>query len=100
MECSRADNGQACVEKFRLSAPGTYDAILMDMQMPVMDGPTAARTIRKLDHPQAREIPIIAVTANAYHEDIQKCLKAGMNEHLAKPVDYQKLTDLLKKLCR
>ena len=100
MQCVRAENGQACVEKFRLSAPGTYDAILMDMQMPVMDGPTAARTIRKLNHPQAREIPIIAVTANAYQEDIQKCLEAGMNEHLAKPVDYQKLMDLLKKLCR
>lgn len=100
MQCVRAENGQACVEKFRLSAPGTYDAILMDMQMPVMDGPTAARTIRKLNHPQAREIPIIAVTANAYQEDIQRCLEAGMNEHLAKPLDYQKLMALLKSLCQ
>ena len=95
-----AENGSEAVDQFEASDPGSYFAIFMDMQMPVMDGPTAARTIRKLDHPQAREIPIIAVTANAYHEDIQKCLKAGMNEHLAKPVDYQKLTDLLKKLCR
>ena len=78
-----------------------YDPLTFSFQLlRYSDGPTAARTIRKLDHPQAREIPIIAVTANAYHEDIQKCLKAGMNEHLAKPVDYQKLTDLLKKLCR
>ena len=95
-----AENGSEAVDQFEASDPGSYFAIFMDMQMPVMDVTTAARTIRKLDHPQAREITIIAVTANAYHEDIQKCLKAGMNEHLAKPVDYQKLTDLLKKLCR
>lgn len=100
IQCTRAENGQICVEKFRTSRPGMYDAILMDMQMPVMDGPAAVRQIRNLDHPQAKEIPIIAVTANAYHEDIQKCLAAGMNDHLAKPVDYQKLTELLKKLCQ
>lgn len=100
LHCTRAENGLICVEKFRDSQPGSYDAILMDMQMPVMDGPTAASNIRRLDHPQAGSIPIIAVTANAYNEDIQKCLEAGMNEHLAKPLDYQKLMDLLKKLCR
>ena len=99
MHCTRAENGQVCVEKFRNSKPGCYDAILMDMQMPVMDGPTAARTIRQLNHPQAGEIPIIAVTANAYKEDIQKCLEAGMNEHLAKPVDYQKLIEVLMRFC-
>ena len=87
------------MEKFQNSKPGCYDAILMDMQMPVMDGPTAARTIRQLNHPQAGEIPIIAVTANAYKEDIQKCLEAGMNAHLAKPVDYQKLTEVLMRFC-
>ncbi len=97
IQCMRAENGQVCVEKFLESQPGTIDAILMDMQMPVMDGPTAAKEIRGLNHPMAKEIPIIAVTANAYQEDIEKCLAAGMNEHLAKPVDYKKLEELLKK---
>ena len=97
MQCIRAENGAECVEMFRRSKPGTIDAILMDMQMPVMDGPTAAREIRRLDHPLAKDIPIIAVTANAYNTDIEKCRQSGMNEHLAKPVDYKKLEELLKK---
>lgn len=100
IQCIRAENGQECVEKFRKAQPGMIDAILMDMQMPVMDGPAAARAIRALNHPMAKEIPIIAVTANAYHEDIEKCRKAGMNDHLAKPVDYKKLEELLKKYRR
>ena len=100
VSCVRAENGKICVEKMRNAASGTYDAILMDMQMPVMDGPTAAKEIRKLAHPQAEQIPIIAVTANAYKRDIQKCLDSGMNEHLAKPVDYQKLAEMLAKLCK
>lgn len=96
IQCTRAENGDICVQIFRESEKGTFDAILMDMQMPVMDGPTAARNIRQLNHPQAGEIPIIAVTANAYSEDIKTCMDAGMNEHLSKPLDYQRLVEMLR----
>lgn len=97
VQCVRARNGQECVEMMKQAESGSMDAILMDMQMPVMDGPTAAMAIRQLPDSWAKDIPIIAVTANAYSDDIQKCLDAGMNEHLAKPVDYQKLAGILAK---
>ena len=74
------------------SEAGHFDAILMDMRMPVMDGLTAAQEIRKLERPDAQTIPIIALTANAFEEDVKQCLQAGMNAHLSKPVDI----DLLK----
>ena len=74
------------------------NAILMDMRMPVMDGVTAAREIRKLDRPDAKTIPIIALTANAFEEDVQQCLQAGMNEHLAKPVNIELLVSTLGRL--
>ena len=93
----RAEDGAVCVEKFNTSADGTYDAILMDMHMPVMDGIEASRMIRKLNHPQARTIPVIAMTANVFAEDIEKCLAAGMNDHMPKPVDVNNLIELLKK---
>lgn len=91
-----AENGQRAVEMLSESAPGHFDAILMDMRMPVMDGLTATREIRKLNHPDARAIPIIALSANAFEEDVKQCLAAGMNAHLSKPVDI----DLLKETLR
>ncbi|WP_253288432.1 transporter substrate-binding domain-containing protein [Blautia sp. MSJ-19] len=79
-------NGQEAVEAFQNHPEGTFDAILMDVMMPVMDGLTATRTIRALDRPDAKTIPIVAVTANAFPEDVQKCMDAGMNGHVAKPI--------------
>ena len=83
----RAENGEQAVKLFVDAAPGYYDAILMDVQMPVMDGYEAAQKIRKLKREDAAEIPIIAMTANAYADDVQKALASGMNAHVAKPVD-------------
>ena len=84
-------DGRQAVSLFREKPAGTFDVILMDIMMPVMDGLTATKTIRALDRPDARTIPIIAMTANAFEEDAQKCLAAGMNAHLAKPLDIGKL---------
>ena len=84
-------DGQQAVSLFQEKPAGTFDVILMDIMMPVMDGLTATKTIRALDRPDARTIPIIAMTANAFEEDAKKCLAAGMNAHLAKPLDIGKL---------
>ena len=83
---------------FAESAPGTYSAILMDVRMPVMDGLEAAAAIRALDRPDAKRIPIIALTANAFDEDVQRSLQAGMNAHLTKPVDSEHLYQTLEEL--
>ena len=88
--CVRAVNGQDCLQRIGQAAPDKFDAILMDMQMPVMNGLEATAAIRKLDSETAKHIPIIALTANAYHEDIQKCLAAGMNAHLSKPINIDR----------
>ena len=90
-----AQNGQMAVEMFSQSAEGRFDAILMDMRMPVMDGPTATRAIRSLQRADAGSVPIIALTANAFEEDVRLCLQAGMDAHLSKPVDIDKLKKLL-----
>lgn len=92
------ENGHEAVEEFRQCKPGTYDAILMDIQMPVMNGYEAARAIRKLSHPDAKAIVILALTANAFAEDVQKAMSAGMNGHVAKPVDMKLLCNVLLKL--
>ncbi|MDD2971904.1 MAG: response regulator [Lachnospiraceae bacterium] len=84
-----AENGQIAVDKFAESEPGTYDIILMDIRMPVMDGLTATKKIRALDRADAGTVPIIAMTANAFDEDVQISLNAGMTGHLAKPIDPQ-----------
>lgn len=88
-------NGAQTVRAFEISAPGTYDAILMDIQMPEMNGYEAARAIRGLAREDAARIPIIAMTANAFAEDIREALNAGMNAHIAKPIDMQVLLEAL-----
>ena len=93
-----AENGQRAVELFEQSDEGHFDAILMDMRMPVMDGLTATREIRALNRPDAATIPIIALTANAFEEDVRHCLDAGMNAHVSKPVDIDLLKETLSRL--
>lgn len=85
------NDGREAVELFNNNPVGTFDAILMDIMMPVMDGLTATKAIRALNRSDAGTIPIIAMTANAFEEDVQKCLDAGMNAHLAKPLDIEKV---------
>lgn len=92
-----AGNGQAAIDIFTASEPWTYDVILMDVMMPVMDGLEATRRIRALDRPDAAEIPIIAMTANAYEEDIKKTHEAGMNAHLTKPLNMEIVLGTLAK---
>lgn len=98
MVVDTAENGLEAVERFKESAEGDYDVILMDIRMPVMDGLEATVKIRELSHPQAKTIPIIAMSANAFDDDIEKALKCGMNAYLSKPVDRQKIINTLKEL--
>ena len=98
VSADRAENGKICVEKFSSSPENYYDAVLMDLRMPVMDGLEAARNIRALGRPDAEKVPIIAVSANASETDRKESLAAGMNAHLAKPVDAEKLYETLEKL--
>ncbi|MCF0144924.1 MAG: response regulator, partial [Firmicutes bacterium] len=95
--CTRAVNGEECLEMFTESPEGTYDAIFMDMQMPVMDGVEATKRIRGSQHPEAKTIPILAMTANAFTEDIETCKAAGMNDHFSKPIDVAKVVAAMKK---
>ena len=95
-----AENGKVAVEKFESSPIGYYDAILMDMRMPEMDGLEATKAIRSLDREDAKTIPIIALTANAFDEDVQRSLQAGMNAHLSKPVEPDVLFKTLEELIR
>ena len=97
-EIDHAENGRIVVEMFEKSAPGYYDAILMDVRMPEMDGLEAASAIRALDRPDAKIIPIIALTANAFDEDVQRSLQAGMNAHLSKPVEPDHLYQTVEEL--
>jgi len=97
IKSERACDGKECLEKFSASADKTYDIILMDMQMPVMNGIEATKAIRICAHPQAKTIPIIALTANAFADDIENCREAGMNDHLSKPMEMQKVLRTLQK---
>ena len=97
-EVTKAWNGKEAVELFRKSEPGGFDAILMDIMMPVMNGYEATKMIRSLDREDAKEVPIIAMTANAFTEDRQKAKEAGMNEHIVKPVDVELLIKVIHKL--
>ena len=98
IEAELAVNGRIAVEMFKDHEPGYYDAILMDMRMPEMDGLEAARTIRNLDRNDAKTIPMIALTANAFDEDVQRSMQAGLNAHLSKPVDPDALFETLQDL--
>jgi signal transduction histidine kinase/CheY-like chemotaxis protein len=98
IQTDHAENGKIAVEKFAQSAVGTYAAILMDVRMPEMDGLEATAAIRALDREDARRIPIIALTANAFDEDVQRSLQAGMNAHLTKPVEAGHLNQVLGEL--
>jgi PAS domain S-box-containing protein len=91
-----AENGREAVRKFR-SAPDKYDMIFMDLQMPEMDGYEAAQSIRALDIKRAKEIPIVAMTANVFQEDVEKCLQAGMNSHIGKPLNFEDVLKVLRK---
>ena len=95
-----AEDGTIAVEKMRTAKPGQYDLILMDIQMPIMDGYEATRQIRKLKNPETANIPIVAMTANAFEEDRQKALEAGMNEHVSKPIDMERLLEVVKKVLK
>ena len=97
---TRARDGQEALELFESNPPNTFDAILMDMMMPRMDGLSATRAIRTLNRPDAQTIPILATTANAFAEDAKRCTKAGMNAHLAKPLDMDKVIAAIGKSCR
>ena len=95
---SIAGDGTQAVEAFAANPAGTFDAILMDVVMPKMDGLAAARAIRALDRPDAATIPIIAMTGNAFQEDVQECLDAGMSAHIAKPIDMAKAERVITKV--
>lgn len=91
IQITMAEDGQQAVDRFKESDPFYYDMILMDIQMPVMNGLDATRAIRGMDREDAREIPIIAMTANAFVEDVKNSLDAGMNAHLPKPFDIEQV---------
>ena len=95
---TRAWNGREALTLFDASAPGSFDLILMDIMMPVMDGLEAARAIRALPRPDAKAIPILAMSANAFSDDICQSLAAGMNEHLSKPIEEGKLLAAMARL--
>ena len=97
-ECTICENGKRVLEAFEQSAPGDYDMILMDVQMPVMNGYEATKAIRRSSHELAMTIPIIAMTANAFSEDIQHSLAAGMNAHVSKPVEMKVLEKTIKSI--
>lgn len=96
VEMDWAVNGRDCLEKFQNSEIGYYDAILMDIRMPVMDGYDATKEIRKLDR-EDKNLPIIAMTADAFSGDVQKCLDCGMNAHIQKPIDIKECLRVLHK---
>ena len=95
-ECTICENGEELLKTFEKSAPGEYDMILMDVQMPVMNGYEATKAIRRSSHELAERIPIIAMTANAFSEDIQQSLAAGMNAHVSKPVEMRVLEKTIR----
>ncbi len=97
MKLEWAENGQICVDMFAQSEQGYYDAILMDVRMPVMNGHEATTAIRALERADAQSVPIIAMTADAFSEDVQKCLDCGMNAHTAKPINLEEVLFLLRK---
>ena len=100
MKVSCAQNGQNACDLFEQSKPNEFDAILMDVRMPVMNGHEASKKIRQMKRPDAQSVPIIAMSADAFDEDIKESLAAGMNEHIAKPVEPEKIYKVLAKLIK
>jgi len=98
IKADHAENGKAAVEMFKQSTSGIYSAILMDVRMPLMDGLEATKAIRAMDREDAKRIPIIALTANAFDEDVQLSLQVGMNAHISKPVEIEVLVRILGEL--
>ncbi|MGN0586667.1 MAG: response regulator, partial [Oscillospiraceae bacterium] len=98
VSCDFAVDGREALDKFASSREDEYDVIYLDIRMPVMDGYEAARRIRACGHPRAKVIPIIAMTANAFDEDIKLSMQAGMNAHISKPIDMEKLKTVTNKL--
>ena len=94
----RAENGRICVEKLQQAAKGSYALIFMDIQMPEMNGLEATRTIRALEDPWASSIPIVAMTADAFSENVTECLNAGMNGHIAKPIDIKLVIKEIRRM--
>jgi CheY-like chemotaxis protein len=95
VDITQAVNGKEALDKFTAMSAGEVDAIIMDVMMPVMNGYDATRAIRSSNHPEAKTIPIIAMTANAYREDIEKAMDAGMNAHVSKPINVETLVQTL-----
>ena len=93
-----AQNGQIAVDMLKASEPGYYQIILMDVQMPVMNGYEATKAIRKLENKELASLPILAMTANAFEEDKQEALRSGMDGHIAKPIDMKTLMEMLDKV--
>jgi CheY-like chemotaxis protein len=98
IKADRAENGQVALDMFTASEVGTYDAIFMDMRMPVMNGLESATAIRALDRADAKTVPIIALTANAFDEDVERSLQSGLNAHLSKPLEPDMIFKTLKRL--
>ena len=94
----RAVNGRVCVDMMREAAEGSYELIFMDVQMPEMNGLAATRAIRQLEDPWAASIPIIAMTADAFSENVMECLDAGMDGHIAKPVDIKLVIKEIRRI--
>lgn len=98
IESTHAENGQIAVDVLAASRPGDYDLVFMDVQMPVMNGIEATKAIRALPDERISEIPIIATTANAFSEDVAVCLEAGMNGHIAKPIDIKLVLKEIRRI--
>lgn len=96
--CDAAENGEQAVNMFTQSGQGEYDIILMDVQMPVMNGYEATRAIRSCGHPDAKELPIIAMTANAFVDDVRNAINAGMDAHVPKPVQVDNLKATIQRV--
>ena len=94
----RAENGRVCVDMMSTAEKGSYELIFMDVQMPEMNGLDATRAIRKLEDPWASSIPIVAMTADAFSENVMECLDAGMNGHIAKPVDIKLVIKEIRRI--
>ena len=98
IHCTRAENGRECLDMLLSAGPGTYEAVLMDIQMPVMNGLDATRALRACGRADLRRMPIIAMTADAFAEDVQNCIDAGMNAHVAKPIEIEKVLTTLRRV--